>query len=49
MFNLLNHPNFGNPVSVLDDFNFGKSLSTINNHVGTGTSRQAQLVLKLIF
>jgi hypothetical protein len=49
MFNLLNHPNFVNPVNFLNDANFGKSLATINNHIGTGTSRQAQLALKLIF
>lgn len=49
LFNLLNHPNFVNPVNFLNDANFGKSLATINNHVGTGTSRQGQLVLKLIF
>jgi hypothetical protein len=49
LFNLLNHPNFANPDSFLSDLNFGKSTSTIANHVGTGTSRQAQLVLKLIF
>ncbi len=49
MFNLLNHPNFANPVGNLDDANFGRSTSTIGNHVGTGTSRQAQVALKLIF
>jgi hypothetical protein len=49
MFNLLNHPNFANPSGYLDDLNFGRSTSTVGNHVGTGTSRQAQLALKLIF
>jgi hypothetical protein len=49
LFNLLNHPNFANPASFLNDSNFGKSTATIANHVGTGTSRQGQLVLKLIF
>jgi Carboxypeptidase regulatory-like domain/TonB dependent receptor len=49
LFNLLNHPNFANPDSFLSDSTFGISTSTIANHVGTGTSRQAQLVLKLIF
>lgn len=49
VFNLLNHPNFANPVGYMDDANFGKATSTIGTHVGTGTSRQAQLALKLIF
>jgi hypothetical protein len=48
-FNLLNHPNFSNPSGILDDQNFGKSTSTIGTLVGTGTSRQMQLFLKLIF
>lgn len=49
LFNILNHPNFANPDSFLNDNTFGQSTSTIANHVGTGTSRQAQLVLKLLF
>jgi hypothetical protein len=49
LFNILNHPNFANPDSFLTDSTFGQSTSTIANHVGTGTSRQAQLVLKLLF
>jgi len=49
LFNILNHPNFANPDGNLTDSNFGISTSTIANHVGTGTSRQAQLVLKLLF
>jgi len=49
LFNILNHPNFSNPDGFLTDTNFGQSTSTIGNHVGTGTSRQAQLVLKLLF
>ena len=49
LFNILNHPNFANPDGFLADFNFGRSTATIGNHIGTGTSRQAQLVLKLLF
>ncbi|HMI54362.1 MAG TPA: TonB-dependent receptor [Candidatus Saccharimonadales bacterium] len=49
LFNILNHPNFSNPDGFLTDSTFGQSTSTIGNHVGTGTSRQAQLVLKLLF
>lgn len=48
-FNLLNHPNFANPSGLLDDVNFGKSVLTVNQQVGPGTSRQIQLVMKLIF
>lgn len=49
MFNLFNHPNFANPVGYMDSTDFGRSTSTIGNHVGTGTSRQAQLAVKLVF
>lgn len=49
LFNMLNRPNFSNPVGYLNDSNFGRSTTTIGNHVGTGTSRQAQLALKLVF
>ena len=48
-FNLMNHPNFANPDGFLSDKNFGKSTSTIGTLVGTGTSRQMQLFMKLIF
>jgi hypothetical protein len=49
LFNLLNHPNFANPDGFTSDPTFGASTATIANHVGTGTSRQVQLVLKLLF
>lgn len=49
MFNLFNHPNFANPSGIVDDINFGRSTSTIGNRVGTGTARQAQVALKVIF
>lgn len=49
LFNVFNHPNFNSPSGLLNDPNFGKSTSTIGDLVGTGTSRQAQLALKLIF
>jgi len=50
-FNLLNRPNFANPVSTLSsgEDKFGKSVSTIGNKIGTGTSRQLQFVTKLVF
>jgi outer membrane receptor protein involved in Fe transport len=49
LFNIFNHPNFANPDGVLSDLTFGESTSTVGNLVGTGTSRQAQLVVKFIF
>ncbi len=49
MFNLLNHPNFSSPDGVLNSATFGQSTSTVNNEVGTGTSRQVQLFAKFIF
>jgi len=49
LFNLFNHPNFANPSGLLNDPNFGKSTSTIGTLVGTGTSRQFQLFLKVTF
>ena len=58
-FNILNHPNFANPDSSLcsdytggvctSNSTFGRSLSTIGNLVGFGTSRQIQFALKLLF
>jgi hypothetical protein len=66
LFNILNHPNFGNPgdmgictsISVPTSScptnpNFGKIGQTIagsdNSLVGSGTARQIQLSLKVIF
>jgi len=49
MFNVLNQPNFANPVGIFSDSNFGRSMSTIGNRIGTGTARQTQLALKLLF
>lgn len=58
-FNIINHPNFANPDSVLclsvsgttctPNTNFGHSRGTIGNLVGIGTSRQVQFALKLLF
>lgn len=48
-FNLFNRPNFANPVGIVSDPNFGRSLSTVGSLIGTGTARQLQLVTKLNF
>lgn len=69
LFNILNHPNFGNPnmgicnafgaasgstpASCTVDPNFGQIGQTIadedSSQVGTGTARQIQLALEVIF
>lgn len=69
LFNILNHPNFGNPdggictavspatatspASCAVNPNFGRTGQTIadvnGSQIGTGTARQAQLSLKLMF
>jgi hypothetical protein len=55
-FNLLNHPNFGNPDGNLDDPSFGRSAQTLNQGLGglsplyqVGGPRSVQVSLKLIF
>jgi hypothetical protein len=61
LFNILNHPNFGNPgdmgictaIGSCPDTNFARVGQTIadsdSSQVGTGTARQIQLALKIIF
>jgi hypothetical protein len=56
MFNLLNHPNFANPVSFLSSPQFGISTQTLNQGLGgltalyqVGGPRSVQLSLKLLF
>ena len=49
MFDVVNHPNFSNPGSTTNGFDFGTSFATIGNLVGLGTSRQIQLSSKIIF
>ena len=55
-FNILNHPNFDNPVAILTDPNFGRStqmlgsgLSGLSSLYQVGGPRSFQLALKIIF
>jgi hypothetical protein len=36
MFNILNHPNFGNPVNLLTSAQFGQSINMMNGTLGSG-------------
>jgi len=49
MFDLLNHPNFGNPVLTVTSGSFGKIQSTRFPTGDFGSSRQMQFALKLLF
>jgi hypothetical protein len=35
-FNILNHPNFGNPINFLSSPQFGQSSQTLASYLGTG-------------
>lgn len=48
-FNILNHPNFGQPVNSLTATTFGQIIQTRTARGDLGSSRQLQLGLKLIF
>jgi hypothetical protein len=48
-FNLLNHPNFGQPANSITSASFGQITSTRTARGDLGSSRQLQLSLKLIF
>jgi hypothetical protein len=49
MFDVFNHPNFGNPVLTATSSQFGDILSTRFPTGDFGSSRQIQFALKLIF
>ncbi|MEO6924605.1 MAG: TonB-dependent receptor [Bryocella sp.] len=48
LFNIANHPNFANPDGIITDPTFGESVSTINQTIGIGSSRQTQFSIKII-
>jgi hypothetical protein len=48
-FNLLNHPNFGQPINNITAATFGQITSTRTARGDLGSSRQLQLGMKLIF
>jgi len=48
-FNILNHPNFGQPVSSFTASNFGQITGTRTTRGDLGSSRQIQLGMKLVF
>ena len=49
MFDVFNHPNFGNPVLTTTSASFGKIFSTRFPTGDFGSSRQIQFALKLLF
>jgi hypothetical protein len=49
VFNIMNHPNFGQPVNQLNSAQFGQITATRTARGDVGSSRQIQLGMKLIF
>lgn len=47
IFNVLNRANFANPNTVVGTPNFGRIFNTFGRTIGSGTSRQIQMVLRL--
>lgn len=48
-FNIFNHPNFAQPDTTFGTPGFGEVFDTLGTTIGSGTSRQIQLALKLSF
>ena len=48
-FNILNHPNFGQPINVVNNAAYGQITSTRTVRGDLGSSRQIQLGMKFIF
>jgi hypothetical protein len=49
IFNVPNHPNFGQPNTTYGTANFGRIFDTFGRTLGIGTSRQIQMALKFNF
>lgn len=49
IFNVFNHPNFGQPGSTLGSSGFGVVYNTLGRTIGFGTSRQIQLSARFTF
>jgi hypothetical protein len=49
IYNLPNHPNFAQPNTTFGTPSFGRIFNTFGRTLGTGASRQIQLVLRLSF
>jgi hypothetical protein len=48
-FNILNHPNFGQPNAIFGTAAFGRTLATVGKTIGPGTARQIQVAIRLSF
>jgi hypothetical protein len=48
-FNIFNRPNFAQPNTVVGTPNYGRIFNTLGRTIGSGTSRQIQMVLRLEF
>jgi hypothetical protein len=49
VFNILNHPNFAQPVNQITSQQFGRITATRATRGDVSSSRQIQLGLKLVF